>query len=56
MWNFAVGIFLVQISDLNFTLVASLGIGTSVATILFSALIGDAIDNSNRLKGAFVLI
>ena len=51
MWNFAIGIFLVQISDLNLTLTAALGVGTSLATIFLAALIDDAVDRSNRLKG-----
>ena len=53
MWNFAIGIFLVNISGLNLTLTAALGVGTSIATIFLAALIGDAIDRSDRLKGIY---
>ena len=51
MWNFAVGMFLITLSPGSLRLTAIYGFMTGLSTLLFGALIGDAVDRYHRLRG-----
>ncbi|RWS09082.1 solute carrier family 40 member 1-like protein [Dinothrombium tinctorium] len=55
-WQFAVGIYLIKLLPGSFFLQGIQGIGTSVAIILFTPIIGRWIERANRLTEGRVLI
>ena len=51
MWQFAVGLFLVDLSPGSLRLTASYGFATGGTILLLGAVVGNWIDNNPRLKG-----
>lgn len=51
MWKFAVGLFLVILSNESLKLVAIYGFVNGSSMLIFAALIGDWVDRKMRLKG-----
>jgi len=51
MWQFGIGLFLVELEPESLQLVAIYGFISGVATLLLSTLIGDWVDRTARLKG-----
>lgn len=51
MWMFAVGLYLVKLSNITLTLTAIYGLTGGVCVILLGALVGDWVDRNPRLKG-----
>jgi hypothetical protein len=51
MWQFAVGLFLVNLDGDSLQLTAIYGFSAGGCVLLFGALIGDWVDRNPRLKG-----
>lgn len=51
MWQFAVGIYLVHLSNGQLLLAAIFGFSGGVCVLLFGGIIGDWVDRNGRLKG-----
>jgi hypothetical protein len=51
MWQFGIGLFLVELEPESLQLVAIYGFISGAATLLLSTLIGDWVDRTARLKG-----
>ena len=51
MWQFAVGLFLVDITPDSLRLTAIYGFTSGGAVLLFGAIVGDWIDKNPRLRG-----
>jgi len=51
MWQFAVGLYLVDLSPGSLRLVAAFGFSRGTAAVLLGALIGDMVDKYPRLTG-----
>lgn len=51
MWHFAVGLYLVKLSDGQLRLAAIYGFCGGGCVLLFGGLIGDWVDRNRRLKG-----
>lgn len=51
MWQFGIGLFLVELKPESLQLVAIYGFISGAATLLLSTLIGDWVDRTARLKG-----
>ncbi|KAL5006947.1 hypothetical protein ScPMuIL_015753 [Solemya velum] len=52
MWNFGMGMFMIEISPESLQLTAIYGFSSGGAVLFFGALVGDWIDNTARLKAA----
>jgi len=52
MWQFAVGLFLVHLSDGQLFLAAVFGFTCGGLILLLGGLIGDWVDRNGRLKGS----
>ncbi len=50
MWQFAVGLFLVELSPQSLRLTATYGFASGGAILLFGAIIGHWVDTTPRLK------
>lgn len=51
MWQFAVGIFLIELSPGSLRLTAIFGLSAGGATLLLGAIVGNWIDKTPRLRG-----
>ena len=51
MWQFGIGLFLVELEPESLQLVAIYGFISGAATLLLSTVIGDWVDRTARLKG-----
>ena len=56
MWQFATGIFLIQLTPDSLRLAATYGLCLSVIAIIFSPMLGDWIDKTRRLKVIQILL
>ena len=56
LWNFAVGLYLVKLTPDSLQLAAIYGLVLTASSILFSPVVGDRIDHSNRLKAVRILL
>ena len=50
MWQFAAGLFLIELSPGSLRLTAVYGFASGVAILLLGAILGDLVDTKNRLK------
>ena len=51
IWNFALGLFLVEITPNSLQFTAAFGLAGSGAVLLFGAVVGDWVDKTPRLTG-----
>lgn len=51
MWQFGIGLFLIELEPDSLQLVAIYGFISGAMTLLLSTLIGDWVDRTARLKG-----
>ena len=51
IWNFALGLFLVEITPQSLTFTATYGLAAGCAVLLFGTVVGDWVDITPRLTG-----
>ena len=54
MWQFGIGLFLVELAPDSLQLVAIYGFVSGAATLLLSTALGDWVDRTARLKGMYI--